>query len=154
MKKEELPVTNMVVLLEIMSRGFMSHKTGAALHRVRSSPPETYIEEVFDDGHGHSNAVTKKRTPITEELFQRVVRERFVEGVLEPGYVSQTKFVLSLQGRDVYVVKQRLVQLAREKLHRGRFIRACDLQHLGVSVEEATEILDYLVACREAEPSG
>lgn len=99
MKKEKQPVTNMVELLELMSRSeAWSRKVRASLHRIRSTPPETYVEEIFDDGHGHSNAVTKKRTPITEELFQRAVRECFVGGVYSSPGMSLRRSSSCLSG--------------------------------------------------------
>lgn len=153
MTKEKLPVTNMLGLLQLLSHGeYGSRKVRATLHRSRDTPRKPYVEEIFDDGKGHSNAITKERTPVTQELFLRAVNECYVNGALEPGYVSQTEYLLSRFGRDVYMDKLLLMKLVREDLHQMNAMRACDLQpRLDVPEDDVTEILDWLVASGEAE---
>ena len=91
-------------LLDLLSHLIGSDRqTGAQIeiYRPTEREPEMKIllHEFFDDGKGHSGAFSDRLTPIDPELFQLVVQERHVSGVLKPGYVSDTEFTVTQFGR-------------------------------------------------------
>lgn len=92
-------------LLDLLSH-LIGHdrQTGAVIEVFRPTDREPemkiLLHEFFDDGKGHSGAFTDRLTPVDPELFSRVVQERYVTGVLKPGYVSDTEFVVTKYGRE------------------------------------------------------
>lgn len=104
MSREKTPINNILDLLEALyvDRLF-GRKIKAILHSDKTVGSENFfVEEYFDDGHGHSNAVTSKETPVTKEVFEQAKKGYFVSGVLKPGYVSETEFVLTKFGMESY----------------------------------------------------
>ncbi len=105
------PITTLLGLLEVLfiDQLFGDHrKTGARMKCFLPSPPE--VVEYFDDGHGHSGAFSQGTIPLDQGVFDEALREGYIAGVLEPGYVSRTEFKLTDQG------KRELLRLTREAM--------------------------------------
>ena len=98
------PITTMLELLAVLyTSPFNSNKTNAVFHRRSGDGTDNFVREHFDDGKGHSGAFTNRDTQkIPDELFQEALREGFIKGVLEPGYVSEREFTLTDMGRMEY----------------------------------------------------
>ena len=93
------PITTITELLESLYIEPMS-RDRRYLARLQYLPPEIEVIEFYDDGGGHSNAFTQETTPVSKELFLEARQERYITGVLEPGYVSSWRFKLSETGRE------------------------------------------------------
>lgn len=109
MTLERTPITGIYELLKALYCGYNSQKTKAVLHRDHFVGDEKYfgdenyfVREYFDDGKGHSDPFTIEDTPVAKEVFEEAKKNRLIEGLLMPGYVSQDKFELSEHGQDEY----------------------------------------------------
>lgn len=151
MKKENALCSTMPELLALMTREWGSRKTGAVLHRYRSTPSMLFVREHFDDGKGHSGAFSSEKTPITEEVFQRALDERYISGKLEPGYVSTCEFLITELGKMVHGQFLDMANIALENLFPGKGMRACDIapylirRFPAATEERAAMVLDELV---------
>ncbi|MCR4276029.1 MAG: hypothetical protein NUV90_01460 [Candidatus Parcubacteria bacterium] len=91
---KDLRITTMLVLLEALYIGpFNYRKTGALVKCYPQEEPE--VLEHFDDGRGHSGALSTKTCPLDREVFQEALVREYITGVLEPGYVSKTEFKIT-----------------------------------------------------------
>jgi hypothetical protein len=98
MVTEEPPITTMIGLLEALCMDvFSTRKTGARVKSYRSDIINVY--EYFDSGRGHSGAFSQEITPLNREVFDKAKADRYISGVLEPGYVSDVEFELTELGR-------------------------------------------------------
>lgn len=84
------------------------HGRKTAAYVVSYQQGEAEVREHFDDGRGHSGAFTCDTAPLDWTVFTEARDARYITGVLEPGYVSTTKFKLSEQGQ------QRLFRILEE----------------------------------------
>ena len=158
MRKENPVCSTMPELLTLMTREWGSRKTGAVLHRYRFTPSTLFVREHFDDGKGHSGAFTSDDTPVTEEVFQKALDERYISGKLEPGYVSTCEFRITELGGVVHGLLVEMANIALENLHIGEGMRACDIlpyllgRFPGATEEWAEMVLGELARRGYAEP--
>ncbi|HUY05564.1 MAG TPA: hypothetical protein VMV62_02540 [Candidatus Paceibacterota bacterium] len=150
-RREKKPISTMMGLLRAMIREYGSRKTGAILRCIRSTPPEIYVEEFFDDGKGHSGAFTSDRADVVPELFERALHAHYLSGKLEPGYVSDWEFEITDSGRDEYWRRKRIANTSLKLLASGESARFdhlyCSLSHIdSLSEEVAQDILGWLVS--------
>lgn len=150
-RREKGPISTMTGLLRAMTREYGSRKTGAILHRLRSTPLEIYVEEFFDDGKGHSGAFSSEDTPVTEEVFQQAIRERYIGGKLEPGYVSQWEFVITEFGQQTYYERRKIANDSLKFLASGEAMSFDTAYRMlsridSFSKEVVQDVLDWLIS--------
>lgn len=148
--REDNPISTMMGLLRAMARAYGSRKTGALLRILRSTPPKVFVEEYFDDGKGHSGAFTSDCTDVVPKLFERALVERYVSGVLKPGYVSSCEFAITDFGNDVHHERIQIADGILKELSSGdnvpfeKLLRMFGSYH--VPEEAIKDIFDWLVS--------
>jgi hypothetical protein len=94
MRRKGEKITTLGALLDAMWAEMGSRKYAAKIHYFESIP-ECKAEEFFDDGKGHSGAFTSDIAEVEVAIFEEARTKGYVTGVLKPGYVSKTEFVLT-----------------------------------------------------------
>lgn len=148
-RKEKGPIATLTGLLVLMGSEYGTRKTGATLLYSRlnaATEDEIIIREYFDDGKGHPGAFTDQTTLITREVFERALENRYISGILKPGYVSNWEFSITDFGQRAFAERVPLLDRAVNLLYKGKGMRACDLQ-LGLPVPEelVADVLEWLV---------
>ncbi|HUQ30061.1 MAG TPA: hypothetical protein VM103_00905 [Candidatus Paceibacterota bacterium] len=145
----------MTGLLQLLTTVWNSGKTGATLFRLSES--ETYVEEYFDDGKGHSGAFTHKTTSITPSLFDKARSQCYIKGKLEPGYVSTREFLITEEGKRSHYERWEIVKGVLRRIGNGEKVYASDLTVLTGQARHsdttglAEDILDHYVHERTIE---
>lgn len=101
MPEEKPPITTMLDLLDLLYLDPLFgdyRKTGAQVQSFQ--PGEAEVRESFDDGNGHSGAFSASTTSLDWNVFQEALGERFITGILKPGYVSRSEFKITVHGRE------------------------------------------------------
>lgn len=87
-------ITTMLGLLEALYIGpFDYRKTRATVKCYPQEEPE--VREHFDDGRGHSGALSTGTSPLDREVFEEALAREYITGVLEPGHVSKIVFKIT-----------------------------------------------------------
>lgn len=94
MRRNGEKITTLGALLDAMWVEMGSRKYAATI-TYSPSVPECKVEEYFDDGKGHSGAFTSNISAVDTAVFLEAKTKGYVTGKLEPGYVSEIRFVLT-----------------------------------------------------------
>lgn len=141
-------------LLALMTRKYDSRRTSAILYQYHSIPPKLFVLEHFDNGNkGALRAFWDEDTPVTEEVFQKALDERYISGKLKSGCFSICEFLITDQGELAYAKNVKIADEALNNLYPGKDMRACDI-HVYVpdsSEEEVGAVLEELVRRGYAE---
>lgn len=90
------PITTVPELLERMiCGGWDSRKSNTEVQHFPDIAPGIWLEEYYDDGKGHSGALTTDFTPILEPVFVDACGAGFIAGKLLPGCISKCHFYLT-----------------------------------------------------------
>ena len=90
---------------ELLKRMFISgwDSKYAAILKSLGGPNTPELIEHFDDGQGHSGALTQNSTDVAAEVFKTASDLHLIKGKPELGYTSKYEFVLSEINRTAAV---------------------------------------------------
>ena len=102
MRLEKITVQSMPGLLEKLFCTWSSKKTRTEVffYLADQAPRKIWVLECFDDGKGHSGALSERETIVAEEVFQEALRSGFICQM--SGHGSRVRFLLTRHGEDEY----------------------------------------------------
>ncbi|MFI5260675.1 MAG: hypothetical protein ACHQU0_02685 [Candidatus Paceibacteria bacterium] len=120
--------------------------------RHRSVPDrQIYVKEYFDSGRDGSTQFTN----VTPEVFEFALRNNYISGKLELGYVSEFEFEATPLGKKEHQGRMQIAEDISKNIAVGKGMRICDLRiHIRtqyVSDEVIKDILNWFVSDGRAE---
>ncbi len=102
MSRDNPPITSLEQLLGVLYVEMWSTTKTSAVARIRGNGIEAEVIEYFDDGKGHSNAFTSEYHPLDWNVFEEALQMRYISGILKPGYVSKSEFIITREGVQIH----------------------------------------------------
>jgi hypothetical protein len=112
--REQAPIASVAKLLEVLYIDTGEReKVSTAIELSSSGTPS--VIEYFDDGKGHSGAVTSTYTLLEQDVFQKALASGYIiQSRTSRGIVPPDRFVLSDLGQQAHVARLDQEQKARE----------------------------------------
>lgn len=105
-KWEEMnPVDDIVVVLQAV---FENYNNDNSSRCIITNRPDTgpYVQvEFFNGGYTKCASSGFYYIRITDRVVQKLQRKRFIEGKLEPGYISTSEFIITKEGKEFFWTK-------------------------------------------------